>query len=85
MGGLARQTEPLSQTGLQLPPNALSTAGRAGCSLRLPWPVARDVKIRQEKSMFRQRKPKTVHKSHLCFLLLFLGTSRKESTLRKKC
>lgn len=58
-------------------------AGRARCSLLLPWAVARDVKIRQEKFMFGERKPKAVHKSHLCFLLSLLGNTRKERALRK--
>lgn len=64
-------------------PSALLTAGRTLPSLRPTWALARDVKIKPEKPMFGSRKPKTVHKGHLCLPLLLPGNSRKESALRR--
>lgn len=64
-----------------------SFAGRAQCALPSPRAVARGTKTGSEKSTLGQRKPETVHKSHLYLMLLLLGNSRTESALRreKKC
>lgn len=66
-----------------LTPSAFLAAGTTRPSLPPSWALARDMKIKPEKPMFGSRKPKTVHKGHLCLPLLLPKNSRQESALRK--
>lgn len=74
---------PLSPTWLQLPLQALSTCGKSIVCPPLTLGSGQGHETGPEKSIFRQSKPETVHKSHLYLTLLLLGNSGRQSALKR--